>query len=299
MYWLFITIGAYLLFALANVGDKLMITKYKTEPIVYAFYVGFLGIGSLVLIPFGVVNPGLMQLFWSLVGGFSFVFALYAMYKAISHGETSTAITILGGTAPIFTFVMAFLFLHERLSWNQLIAFGFLVTAIIVISWQTKKDPEDISKPLIKWAIIAGFVFAISFVSAKYIYSVQDFISGFFWIRIGGFITAIVIYLSAHHRKLIIKDFKRPKKTNKAKLLFIIQVLGGAGVVGQNYAFSLASATLINALQAVQYAFIFVLVRFLGKSHPEIKEKFSHKIVVRKTIAIVLIAIGLYFLAIK
>lgn len=297
MIWLYITIGAYLLFALANVGDKIVISKFKTEAIVYAFYVGFLGIVTLVLIPFGVIWPNLSQFSSSLIGGVSFVFALFFMYKAINAGETTRAITIIGSTSPIFTFLLSYLFLNERLTSNQLIAFAILIIAIIVISWQLEKIKISAKKQLV-WALISGFIFAISYVSAKYVYQYQPFISGFVWIRIGGVLTALAILLFSQNRKAIKIDWQRPKK-QKGILILAIQVFGGLGVIGQNYAFSLASATLINALQAIQYAFVFVLASLIGRKVPVVKENLSAKQIIQKIIAIILIAIGLYFLTLK
>jgi len=188
MFWLYITISAYCLFALANVGDKLVVSKFKTEPIVYAFYVGFLGLGTLVFIPFGVIFPGTFQLFWSGLGGLAFVMALYCMYQAIESGETTKAITLLGGSSPIFTFLFSYWFLKERLDLHQILAFIIFVLAIIVISWPVAASrKEKINKRLLFWGILAGVIFAASYVLAKYVYFSQPFLSGFFWIRMGGF----------------------------------------------------------------------------------------------------------------
>jgi len=298
MNWLLITIGAYTLFALANVGDKLMVSKYKTEPVVYAFYVGFLGIVTLLLIPFGVIWPSTAQIFWSFCGGVAFVFALFFMYKAINAGETTKAITIMGGASPIFTFLMSYLFLDERLSQWQIGAFLILIVAIIIISWDLSPKKQKINKTQVFYAIIAGVFFAASYVLAKYVYIYQPFVSGFVWIRIGGFLTALMLLLIPKNRKAIKTDWNRPKQ-QKGVLLFAIQVVGGLGVIGQNYAFKIASATLVNALQAVQYALVFVFASLLGIKIPVLKESLSTKQVVQKIIAIILIGMGLYLLALK
>ncbi len=297
MIWLYITIIAYLLFALANIGDKLVVSKFKTSPIVYAFYVGTMGIMTVFLIPFGVIWPNFIQIFWSLSGGVAFVIAAFFMYKAIYAGETTKAITIMGSTAPIFTFLMSYWLLSERLTSYQLFSFFILVLAIIVISWEFDKKKKT-NKPQVFWAILAGLAFAASYVLAKYVYLFQPFISGFVWIRIGGFLTALFILLIPHNRQLIKKDWQQPKK-QKGSLILLIQILGGIGVVGQNYAFTLASATLINALQAIQYAAVFVFASLLGKKIPQLKEDLNYKQIIQKIIAIFLIAIGLYFIVLK
>ncbi len=298
MTWLLITIIAYLLFALANIGDKLVVSKYQTKPIVYAFYVGFMGLVTLLLIPFGVIWPGWFQIFWCFWGGVSFVFALFFMYKSINAGETTRAITIMGSSAPIFTFLLSYQFLGERLTGNQITAFAVLVLAIIVISWPLETKKQKTAKQLIFWAVLSGVAFACSYVLAKYVYIYQPFVSGFVWIRLGGVATALLILLLPQNRRAIKIDWQRPKK-QKASLILAIQIFGGAGVIGQNYAFSLASATLINALQAIQYAFVFILATLLGTKIPQLKESLNYKQSIQKIIAIILIALGLYLLTIK
>lgn len=301
MLWLYITISAYLLFALANIGDKFMVSKYQTKPIVYAFYVGAMGILSITLIPFGVVIPSAVHLFWSLCGGLAFMAALYFMYQALHTGETTRAVTILGGTSPIFTFIFSSFFIPESLKITELLAFALLIAAIVIISWPSK-DHDHESKKILKkqarYALYAGIFFAASYVLAKYAYAHQPFISGFFWIRIGGLLTALAIYLWPKYQRYIKDDLKRPKKSKKASLLVAVQILGGVGVVGQSYALSLTSASLVNALQAIQYAFIFILTALLGKKYEVLKEKFTQAKIIRKIIAIILIGVGLYFITI-
>lgn len=295
MTWLFITIIAYLLFALANVGDKMMVSHYKTQPIVYAFYVGFLGLLSLLLVPFGVGLAGPNVLYWAAFAGTSFVLTLLFMYKAINAGETTRAITLMGGTSPVFTLLFAYLFLGERLTIYQGVAFIFLVLAIIIISWPIQSH-RKIHLEQLFWGCLAGLAAATSYVLTKHVYSQEAFIAGFFWIRMGGVVTSLVILLIPSYRQLIKIDWAKPKKKRGA-LVGLIQVVGGLGVVGQNYAFALASATLVNALQAVQYAFVFFLTAVLGYRFPILRENYNYKIIIQKLIAIALICCGLYFLA--
>lgn len=295
--WLILAVGAYLLFALSNLGDKLVVTKYKTEPIVYAFYVGILGIVSLWLLPFGVSWLPIFLFSLSLLAGVAFVVALFFMYKALSLGETSKAITIMGSSSPIFTFLLAAIFLHEQLKMNEIIAFIILVLAIILIVWQKERPiRKKYHESIIFWSVMAGFAFACNYILTKYLFNLDSFINIFFWTRIGGFITALIILTMPQARKLIKIDWQRPKK-KKGLLVLGIQIAGGAGVLMQSYALSLASATIINALQAVQYALVFILATILGYKDPHLKEHLSKAQIIKKVCALILIAIGLYLLS--
>jgi drug/metabolite transporter (DMT)-like permease len=297
--WLTLAIIAYLLFALANLGDKLVVTKYKTEPVVYAFYVGILGIVSLWLLPFGVSWLPASLFIMSLLAGVAFIVALFFMYKALSLGETSKAITIMGSSSPIFTFLLANIFLHEQLKVNEIIAFAVLVLAIILIVRQKAKPArKKYHESLIFWSILAGLAFACNYTLTKYLFNQNSFVNIFFWTRIGGFVTAVIIILMPTARKLIQLDWQRPKK-KKGLLVLGIQIAGGAGVLMQSYALSLASATIINALQAVQYALVFILATILGYRNPHLKEHLSKEQIIQKVCALILIAIGLYLLSMQ
>jgi drug/metabolite transporter (DMT)-like permease len=203
----------------------------------------------------------------------------------------------MGSSSPIFTFLLANLFLHEQLKLNEIIAFAVLVLAIILIVWQKNKPVlKKYHESLLFWSILAGLAFACNYTLTKYLFSLDSFVNIFFWTRIGGFITALVIILMPTARKLIKIDWARPKK-KKGLLVLGIQIAGGAGVIMQSYALSLASATIINALQAVQYALVFVLTTILGYKNPHLKEHLSKAQIIQKICALILIAIGLYLLS--
>jgi len=288
-----------LLFALSNIGDKLVVSKYKTEPIVYAFYVGILGITSLFLIPFGVkwASPAILGL--SFLAGITFVVALYFMYKSLSLGETSKAITILGSTSPIFTFLLANIFLREKLLLNEIAALAILVLAIILIEWEKERPvKKKYHESMIFWSGLAGLAFAINYTLTKYLFLQETFVSVFFWTRIGGFLAALIVIAYPQARRLIQQDLKRPKR-KKGTLVLVIQIAGGTGVMMQSYALKLASATIINALQAIQYALVFIFASLLHYKIPALQENLNKKQLGQKIVAIILIAIGLYLLAIK
>lgn len=76
------------------------------------------------------------------------------------------------------------------------------------------------------------------------------------------------------------------------------QGLGALAFVLQNYAISFGSVAIINALQGVQYAFLLLFAWLLTLFYPKIiKEDISKKILWKKIGAIVLISLGLYWLA--
>ena len=108
--WLVVIILAYFFFSLSSLGDKLILAG-PPKPILYAFYVGMVNISVLIFLPFIKIGfPDLKSLFWIILEAAVYVSALYAMFSALEKFEVSRAMTTIGGTQPIFIFVLGWLF---------------------------------------------------------------------------------------------------------------------------------------------------------------------------------------------
>jgi hypothetical protein len=70
--------------------------------------------------------------------------------------------------------------------------------------------------------------------------------------------------------------------------------MGGLGYVGVQYAMSLGSAAIVNALQAMQFALL-VIVAFILKSKAKtlLGETLTRNIILQKAAALIIMAIGL------
>ena len=297
MTWFIVSLSAYLLFALVNVVDKYLLagSKKKGDYIVYTFFVGALGLIGLILIPFGFSWPGFLSFLLMLASGGLYVFALLFLYKALDLGSASRLLPLIGGGVAFFTFVLSFLFLDERLSARQILALMFLFVGMIVVAWL--KKTKDLNKKIVVYliALASAFLFSSFYTLSYYLFTYNEFINTFIWARIGGFLVVATFLLLPAARKQI---FAAKKQETKNKTLFFVnQGMGAAAFLLINWAVSLVSATLVNGLQGVQYAFVLVLTWLAAKKFPEYyKDVYSRRIVLQKVIAVVLIGIGVYLL---
>src|SRR5688572_27819427 len=122
-FYIIIAVIAYSLFAINGVIDKFLLSKAVRSPAVYAFYIGITGPLTFVLAPFGLKLISLADLPIAIAGGAAFVGALYFLYKATQQTSISRILPIEGGLVPVFTLAFAYLFLGERLTDTQFIAF--------------------------------------------------------------------------------------------------------------------------------------------------------------------------------
>ncbi|MBU1255600.1 EamA family transporter [Patescibacteria group bacterium] len=300
MNWLLIAIIAYFLYAIVFIIDKFLLSQTNLQPSVYAFYIGiFSGLAVLVLIPFDFSIISVEQIIISFIAGILFVLANLFFYKSIQIGEVSRITPIIGGAIPIFTLILTYLFLGERLTINQLIAFCLFVLGGIIMLWPRKKIRVGhgmVKTLLIKrlpLAILSALLFAGSFVLTKFIYNELSFINSFIWIRIGGIIGSLLLLFSSNLRKAIFQVSKSIK-IKTVELAVFNKCLSALAFILLNYAIYLGSVTLVNALQGVQYVLLLFLAFFLSKKFPEIiKEQIGREVIIKKIFAILFISIGL------
>lgn len=291
--WLFISITAYFLLAIASVVDKFLISKTELKPVIYAFWVGLMSIFVFVLIPFGLEFPGAFQFLLSLLTGILLNLALIFLYKTLHKGEASRIMPVIGSSVAVFSLVISYAFLNERLGFAQFAAFAFLVlgSALMAFGWSNGQERKWILS-----AILTGFIFSVTWVLTKFIYSHQPFISGFIWIRLGAVLGALTLLFSPRNRRAIFGSFRNTGIKTK-KIFLIGLAFGPSAVFLLNYAAFLSSVTLVNALEGLRYAFLFVFTLVISHKFPHIlAEEKTKQIIFYKISAIASAAIGLYLL---
>ncbi|MFH1667848.1 MAG: GRP family sugar transporter [Candidatus Komeilibacteria bacterium] len=293
--WLLVSSIAYLFNAISMAVNKSLLNKSIPNPVVYTFYITILGLLAFILAPFGLHWIGTNFLLISIVAGLCYTFALLTMFKALMYDEVSRVTPMIGSWQPVFVFLLAFVLIGERLAFNQIFGFALILLGGYLITKHWEKVRQNNYK-LIVLALLSSLLFALSFVISKYLFDQVGFISGFIWTRIGSFIGALILLLWVKNRKAI---FQNVGSTGQQTTFLFIggQLAGGLYFILLNWSISIGSVTLINAMQGMQYVFLFFIVLLLSKNHPEwLKENTSKKILLQKIFSIVLIGIGLFII---
>lgn len=308
MSWLLVAITAYLFLAIANLIDKFLVDNIITSSKAYTFIVCLMGGLVIIGAPWFLQWPGVFLFALNILAGFIFAIALLLLYEALIRGEASRILVIIGGTTPIFTAAFALIF-KEHFSLNQWIGIGALLIGVFVIAF-LPRSRSFCARVLKKFnirqehktggltiAILSAFSYAVFFWLSKYTYTEQAFASAFIWNRLGAAAFVLLFLLRPSDRKKIVKIFKNPNKSKHKALVGFNQLLGASGFILQNYAIFLGPVVLVNALQGVQYAFLLIISAGLALLAPKLlKETFSWRIMLHKSLAVILIAIGLYFI---
>lgn len=292
MSWIFLAIVSYFLIAIVQVVDKYLLSSKAKNALVYVFYIGVLNSIAFIFWPldFSLLNLGTVLIAFS--AGTTFFLAVFLLYTSMIKGSVSRIVSVVGGISPIFVLVLSSFFLNERMPSLWLIAFAFLISGSILLALG-----KGIKLTLYLFA--SALFFALHFFFSKLVFLETTFLNGFIWIRTGVLFLSIFVFFFPSFRKVLAKNSLKMSK--KLFLLFVSnKTLSAVAFVLLNYAIMLGPVAMINALQGVQYASVFILVLILSNFYPKIvKESFSAKIMFRKLLGILLVSAGVAILFIK
>lgn len=299
MSWLVAAIAGHLLNAAAFIVDKTLLSSAFKRSGTYATVIGLFSSTILILLPF--VHPQQTTEAWISIAIFGsvFVIAMWAFFEALSRAETSRVVPVIGSLIPIFTLIDSAIFVNERLAPRILLGLAFLLAATVLLTRGGEKR-RRLDAMTLGLCVSAAFLFAASSVSGKYAFEHAPFMDAFVLSRVFSIVIAVAIPLFIPGVREELRSIIQPKtsgqgpKPKHALLMLAGQASGALGFVGVQYAISLGSATVVNALQAVQYAAI-VLVAWLGgaKLASLLKEDRSPNTILLKAVAIILVGIGL------
>ncbi|MBD3281616.1 EamA family transporter [Candidatus Uhrbacteria bacterium] len=312
--WILIALLGHASNGVAFIIDKILITNAFKRSATYAGLVGILSILALVLAPWVTEWPHGRTLTLALVSGIAFTTALWSFFAALARGEASRVVPVISAFIPMLTLAGTTAFLHERLTGAELMGFFLLIVATIILS--SGKAKERLTKEALLLSGVSALLFATMSVTIKAIYEDVGFLSGFVSTRIVAAVTAliIVVIIDSDAGEEILTIFGLSKKSKSgvrnskfdknggiklnpktaAGLALLGQTMGGLGFVGVQYAISIGSAAIVNALQVMQFALL-VLVAFLFKSKAKVLlgECLNRSVVLKKALALVIMAVGL------
>lgn len=314
MSWLSLILIAYLILSVSNMIDKIFLSHFVTESIVYTIWVSLLSVGMVALFvlhwfldhgaytslkdlgELTLMNP--LDQIISFIIGIIFTLSIYCLYSALQKGEASRILPLIGGSMPIMIYLISFW--YDPLDPARFLAFGLLVLGAVLISWTpTHGSPKKLRIGMV-YGLGAAASFAVFFVLTQYILNHQGFINGVVWPRLGSAACLVALMTNARVRHKFATSLKHLNYQMRS-LWLGSQALGALGFLGQQYVISLpkVSVALVVALQSVQYALILLFASVLTVFRPALLREFvSRRIIFQKIAALVCIGAGLYLIAV-
>lgn len=304
MLWLLIVIIGRFVDAWVAIMDKLILKHTVFKPAPYAFFTGLFSIFTVgFIIPiswliksFGVFDvPGLPLMFFDFFIGIILFFAIFCLFSAFHRAEASRAATFIGSLVPIFTLFLSFFILGEKLPGNYIWAFVFLISGNFVIAFGGRNFRIG---GVLPYAFLSAFLWALFFVLIKKVLGAQSFTTTLFWMELGLVIGALLFLLKPAARAEIFKSgVAIPANKSHIALFLFNKILARVSSLLIVFAVSLGNVTMVNALEGVKYVFVFLIAILFSVVFPKIlKEELNFSIILQKTVAIILIGIGIFAL---
>lgn len=293
--WFFVALVGHLMNAFVFLTDKAFVEKIFPNPRALAFISGISGVFTFALFPWFLTGGPADAIAASVVSGAVSVVALVLFFTAVGRDEISRVVPAIGSLTPLWTFLLSWYFLGERLSGVLFAAFLLLVLGGVVIAFRSFSSifrRKEIS--LFFLEILVGFLFAVGFVSQKYGFNGLDDMSSFLWARAGGVLAALPLLLVSSVRAHLRFSAIRAGGARKGILYVVSRIFAGISPLVITVAISFGSATLVNALQGIQYVFLYLLAVLFSRRFPGIfKEELEHGVIFQKGVALILIFSGL------
>lgn len=290
MLWVFFSILTALFWAVGNIIDKFVFTRWTIKPIIFVIVQGGVGLiaSFIIYLNHGFTELSSLNIFLGILAGIFEVLSSLFYYKAVKTEEISRVVPLYY-LMNFFILIFAFIFFKETFTFVKYLGIFFLVIGAILIS---QKDKIDFKLNKAFWLmILAAIAYAISVIIIKYLLNFADFWTVFSYTKGIGVIVALVPVVFLNFEETSRELVKNGKKAFSAILVAVL--LGVFGGLFITIAISSGSVTLSNVLSSIQPFFVLVFASIVSTFYPSIfKEEISKNNIIIKVIATILMFIG-------
>jgi drug/metabolite transporter (DMT)-like permease len=288
---IFVAIIAHGLIGATLVWDKVLLRQPETRNLfAYVFWLGFISIFGLVLIPFGFQMPKPPVAALAFGAGLLQMAAMFFYYGALKAGEASQTLAIMGGFSPVATALISIPLLGNPIGGRAVLTGFLLLVAGGFVMFLSEKT--DIGKVLPN-VLLASVSYGLVNVLQKMAFDQTNFVSGYVLFTLGTFTGSLILLIPASWRRQIFQKQQKGKPQNWF-WYFVNRFLNGLGSFLVFYAISLISPALVDAITGLRYVVIFAVSYALSVLWPKwLREDFSGTVLFGKTIATALVVAGL------
>lgn len=288
MFWLLIAILAQIILGTAAVFDKLLLRVRVPDAVTYTFWLGVLGIIALVLLPFGFSSLAPIFIILALSAGVIFIVSLLLLFFALELGYALSILPLVAALIPFFTIVFSYVLLGGRLTGMDFIGILFLMLGALFFFLSEKRE---LRVRLFLFLVSSAVLYAFSSVLQKVVFEHASFITGFFWIKIGGVMCALALLAVHSWRRKILHVSREAGGSNR---LWYLANRGWAagGSILLSIAIFLSHPALVEATQSFRFVIIFFAAWFI------LGERFRGKTLGIKITATIFIMLGLLWIGV-
>lgn len=296
MNWLFFAIAAYLIYSVTNFIDKYLVEQRVKDPIAVIILDGslYLFLGFIIFFLSGShFVPG-QQAFLLILAGTFLTFYMVPYFKALLVEDTSRVVPLFQ-FYPVFTILLSFIFLHEKLTHNQLLGFIIVVVGGFLIGAEDFSLKTFSLRKAFFLMLLSSFLYSLSNIIFKFI-TITDFWTNFSYITVGSAIGCFLLLYKKRNR-IAVKEQIRQLTLGTGIILLTNSLLNLLAELLAFFAISLGPVSLVSAMNGIQPFIIFVYGLILTLLFPKIiKEDISKKTVIIKIASAIVLFVGVYFI---
>jgi drug/metabolite transporter (DMT)-like permease len=291
-----IAIIAHALIGISLVWDKVLLRRPETKNLLsYVFWLGFISIFGLLLIPFGFHLPSVAMILLAFGTGVIHLLANYFYYAALKAGEASQTLAIMGGFSPVATALIAIGLLKHPLGRGSTFGFVLLVAGGFVMFLSEKMNLRRVLPNV----LAASGTFGLVNVLQKVVFDHTNFVSGYVFFTFGTFVGSLLLLLRANWRKQIFESSENAEPRSRF-WYFVNRFMAGVGSFLIFFAISLTSPALVDAITGLRYVIIFVGAYGITRLRPSwLRENFEGLVLLGKTLATLMVVAGLVLLGLE
>jgi drug/metabolite transporter (DMT)-like permease len=294
--WLLYAFSGPIFWAISTHIDKYLVDRYfrhadTTVLMVFTALIGLPFLPAIALLDSAVLKPGASAIAVMTLSGILYMGAMLFYLRAIQREEASI-VAALFQASTLFTFLLGWLFLGEKLGWVKGAGCGLIILGALVLSQGRKFSLKKFKLRLVLLMLAATFVLALSSVLFKFFAVEDDYWTTIFWNFLGEALFGFAILLVPHYRRQFAHLFRKHPGAvigvNAANEL--INLGGGLGV---RYAMLSAPVAVVSAISATTTFFVFAFGILLTLFAPRLgHEDLSARNLARKAAGALLITAG-------
>jgi uncharacterized membrane protein len=301
--WLLLAFCGPVCWAVSTHIDKYLVDRYfrDSDTAVLMLFTALLGVALLPLIWWiepAILKPSREAIAVMTISGVLYMGAILFYLRAIQSEEASVVAPLFQAST-LFTFLLGYLFLHEKLGLSQLLGVGLIVGGALSLSLRARGKTRKFKSSLIALMLCATFVLALASVAFKYFAIRDDFWTTTFWTFVGEGIFGVGLLLIPGYRRQFAELFRQNPGAvigvNAANEL--INLGGGLSV---RYASLLAPVAVVSAISSTTTLFVFAFGILLTLFLPKLgREDLSAGNLVRKALGALLITGGVILIEMR
>ncbi|MFH1608980.1 MAG: DMT family transporter [Patescibacteria group bacterium] len=286
MTWFFFALAAPIMWAVVNVADKYLVSKFSQKDkerssAGLVLFSGFLALLFAFIIQFFISGisgiPFFDKVLLIITGVLTIVWVILYLFT-LETEEVSTVVPWFL-TTPIFGFILGYIFFGETLSFTQIIGSVITLFGVFMISLDFGEEGKRFKKKPAIYMLIACFLVALSGILFKYVTVEESFWISSFWQNIGLGGTGLVLFLFIPNYR---KQFFRMLRTGGKKIFtvnVITETLTISGNFLTNFALLLAPVSMVFLVGSFQPAFLLLFTLICTQFWPHIAKENTNKYV--------------------